>query len=227
MSRLPRLTLAGHPHLVLQRGVQSQPVFVDDEDYRLFLDKLAAAAQACRVAIHAYVLLESEVQILATPEDTNGLGRMMQSVGRTYVATFNRRHGRAGTLWQSRYRATVLEASAWLVAGMRYVETRPLYCGQPSAIDYPWSSAAHHVGRLASPLITDHPLYWRLGNTPFEREAAYRDFLQQGLTSKQIRQIEEATVKSWALGSEQFLHELGQQTDRRLRPMLRGRPPKK
>jgi len=226
VSRLPRLTLVGQPHLILQRGLRSQPVFVDDEDYRQFLAKLADAAAACRVAIHAYVLLEGEVQILATPEDTGGLSRMMQSVGRSYVAAFNRRHARAGTLWQGRYRATVIEAQPWLIACMRYVETRPLLGGQPNAQDYPWSSAAHHVGLKTSALVTDHPLYWRLGNTPFEREAFYRELLQRGLASIEVRRIEEAALKGWALGSERFLHEMGQQTTRRLRPAPRGRPVK-
>ena len=226
MSRLPRLALAGHPHLVLQRGVHGQPVFVDDEDHRLFIARLGEAAAACGVAIHAYVLLPGEVQILATPQEANGLGRMMQSVARTYVAAFNRRHGRAGTLWRSRYRATVLEAQALLVTCMRYVESRPVYAGQPSAVDYPWSSAAHHVGRQASPLVTDHPAYWRLGNTPFEREAAYRALLEQALTAKEMQRIEEAAEKGWALGSERFVQELSQQTPRRLRPLSRGRPAK-
>jgi putative transposase len=226
VSRLPRLTLAGQPHLVLQRGVQGQPVFVDDDDYRFFLARLADAAAACRVAIHAYVLLDSEVRVLATPEDATGLGRMMQSVGRTYVAAFNRRHGRSGTLWQARYRATVLEAESWFVNCMRHVESQPVHVGHPSAVDYPWSSAAHHVGRLASPLVTEHALYWRLGNTPFEREAAYRDLLERSLTSSQSTQIEEATLKGWALGSERFLRELGLQTTRRLAPKPRGRPAK-
>jgi len=226
MSRLPRLALGGHPHLILQRGVHSSSVFLDDEDHRIFLAQIAAAAAASRVEIHAYVLLDNEFQILATPEDAAGLSRMMQSVGRTYVASFNRRHGRSGTLWQARYKATVLEAPAFLVTCMRYVESRPVSRGQDSAIDYPWSSASHHVGREPSPLITDHPSYWQLGNTPFEREAAYRALLERSLTQQEMHRIEEATLKGWALGSERFLRDLSQQTDRRLHPLARGRPTK-
>ena len=226
MSRLSRLALGGHPHLIVQRGVHSSAVFLDDEDYRRFLSQLAAAAATNGVNVHAYVLLDNEFQVLATPEDGPGLSRMMQSVGRTYVASFNRRHDRSGTLWQGRYRATVLEASAYFVTCMRYVETRPIYRGHDSAIDYPWSSAAHHVGRQASTLIFDHTLYWQLGNTPFEREAAYRSLLERTLSPKEMKQIEEATTKAWALGSERFVRDLSQQTDRRLLPLARGRPVK-
>jgi putative transposase len=227
MSRLPRLAVGGHPHLIFQRALQGQPLFVDDDDRRLFLARLGEAAAASRVQLHAYVLLDAEVMLLATPEDARGLSRMMQAVGRSYVAAFNRRHGRLGTLWQGRYRATVLEASAWLVDCMRYVEAAPLRSGLPGAEDYEWSSAAHHVGRRSDPLVSDHVLFWQLGNTPFDREARYRSLLEQALTSKQLERIEHAGAKGWALGSERFLHEIGQQTTRRLQPAARGRPPRR
>ena len=224
MARLPRLSLGGHPHLIIQRGFPAQPLFVDDDDRRFFLIKLAEAARAQHVAVHAYVLLDTEVLLLATPKDDSGIGRMMQSIGRAYVAAFNRRHGRSGTLWQARYRACVLEAEPYLVACMRHVEARPLQFGHADALDYPWSSAAHHVGRQSLPFITEHPMYWGLGNTPFEREAAYRSALERALTHRETRQIEEAALKGWALGSDRFVHELGKHTDRRLRPLPRGRP---
>jgi len=224
MARLPRLSVGGLPHMIVQRGFPAQPLFVDDDDRRLFLAKLAEAARAQHVAVHAYVLLDAEIQLLATPKDASGIGRMMQSIGRAYVAAFNRRHGRSGTLWQARYRACVLEGEPFFIACMRYVEARPLHFGHVDAIDYPWSSAAHHVGRRALPFITEHPMYWHLGNTPFEREAVYRSTLERALTQHEIHQIEQAALKGWALGSDRFVHELGKHTDRRLRPLPRGRP---
>jgi putative transposase len=227
MSRLPRLAVGGHPHLIFQRGLQSQPLFVDDDDRRLFVARLGEAASACKVQLHAYVLLDAEVMLLATPEDAAGLSRMMQSIGRSYVAAFNRRHARLGTLWQGRYRATVIEASAWLVDCMRYVEAAALRHGVQSAADYEWSSAAHHVGRRTDPLITEHLLFWKLGNTPFDREANYRTQLEQALTRKQTERIEHAGANGWALGSDRFLQQIGDLTTRRLRPMARGRPTRK
>jgi len=222
MSRLPRLAVAGQPHLILLRAVQ--PLFVDDEDRRLFVTTLGRAAATCRVALHAYVLLDVEAMILATPEDASGLSLMMQSLGRSYVAAFNRRHGRRGTLWQGRYRAAVIEPAAWLVDCMRFVESAPLRFGLPNAADCEWSSAPHHIGRRPDPIVTDHTLYWRLGNTPFDREANYRTLLEQALTTSKAHRIEEAATKGWALGSERFLQEIGQRTTRRLKPTPRGRP---
>jgi putative transposase len=225
MSRLPRLAIGGHPHLVLQRGLQSQPIFIDDEDRRSFLARLREAAADCRVRVHAYVLLDHEVQLLATPEEAAGLSRLMQSVGRRYVAEFNRRHGRLGTLWQGRYRAAVLEPETWLVDCMRFVDTAPLRCGGVEhAVDYAWSSAAHHIGRRIDPVVSDHPMYWQLGNTPFDREARFRALLEQPLPAAHLARITHASAQGWALGSEQFLHELSRQTPRRLKPRARGRP---
>jgi putative transposase len=228
MSRLPRLAIAGQPHLVVQRGVASQPVFVDDEDRRAFLARLgeAAAATAHRVSVHAYALLDTEIHLVVTPADAAALSRMMQSLGRTYVAGFNRRHQRSGTLWQGRFRATVLEPERYLVAAMQYVETRPASAGFVDAIDYPWSSVAHHVGRQASSLITDHPVFWRLGNTPFDREAAYRRLIEHPLPEREASQLQMAVDKGWALGTDQFLHDMELVTRRRLRPLARGRPAK-
>jgi putative transposase len=110
---------------------------------------------------------------------------------------------------------------------MRYIELNPVRAGMVSEADeYPWSSARHHLGQGVDPLLTDHVLYWSLGNTPFEREAAYRALLAQSIDTQENRRITEACVHSWALGSAQFLERLDPVIARRLRPARRGRPPK-
>lgn len=224
MSRLPRLAIAGLPHLVLQRGAAGQAVFRDDQDRLDFLARLSESSAAHRVAVHAYILLDDEVQLVATPGDAGSLSRMMQSLGRTYVAHFNRRHQRGGTLWQGRFRATVFEPERYLISAMRLVEGRALTTGVLDAVDYPWSSAGHHVGRQSSSLVTDHPVFWGLGNTPFDREARYRELLAQPLPAREVNDLEQAVAKGWALGSASFVRELTQSTSRRLQPLPRGRP---
>lgn len=226
MSRLPRLALARHAHLVLQRTLPAQPAFVDDTDRAVFVNVLRSAAAAAGVAIHAYALFDREVRLLATPAEASGLSAMMQAVGRLYVAGFNRRHGRRGTLWDGRFRATVVDDATALVDAMRFVETPPPEAGLAHPADHPWSSAAHHVGRQASPLVSEHPGFWRLGNTPFEREALYRRLLEDGLPAARRAQIEAATLKGWALGPPEFAAALGAQTPRPVAPRRRGRPKK-
>lgn len=228
MARLPRLVVPHQPHHIIQRGIDRQPTFRDPADYTSFLGWLREAARQFGVAIHAYALLPEQVHLLATPSDVTGLGRMMQWVGRQYVPYFNNKYGRAGTLWQGRYKATVLDADRYFLACSRYIEMAPALAGLVSAAtDYGWSSYAHHVGAKPDPLITDHAVYWALGNTPFAREAAYRSLTEQALTEKEIAELRDATLKGWALGSEQFKDRLEKSIQRRVSPARRGRPPKK
>ena len=112
MARLPRLTLPGMAHYVIQRGNNLQPIFEDVQDYETMKDLMREMARRFQVDLHAYVLLPAQFHVLATPETEEGLPLFMQSVGRSYVRYFNNRHGRSGTLWEGRYRSTVLEASA-------------------------------------------------------------------------------------------------------------------
>jgi putative transposase len=219
--------MPGHLHLLLQRAQPGHALFSDAEDCRAYLDALRAASAGHGVAVHAYVLLPGEVRLLATPADGRALGRMVQAVGRRFAAASNLRHGRSGALWQRRFSATVVDAQAHFLDCLRYVEAAPVRAGlAASAPDYPWSSAAHHAGRNLATSIQEHPAYWALGNTPFEREARHGVLMEHVLTSSEVEQIEQSALRGWVLGSEVFAGQLAQQSLRRLTPLRRGRPAK-
>ena len=225
MARLPRLVIPNQPHHLIQRGVDRQAIFRETEDYVNFLARLREAAKQYKVAIHAYVLMTNHVHLLATPSDAEGLARMMQWVGRFYVPYFNQKYGRVGTLWQGRYRATVIDSERSFMLCSCYIDQNPVRAGiVATAGEYPWSSYLHHVGVKADPLVVDHALYWALGNTPFDREAAYKQMAEQALTSDQARQLADATNKGWPLGTEKFKSSLEKQGTLRVRPAKRGRP---
>jgi len=224
MARLPRLCVPGWPHLLIQLGHGRQAVFRDDADRRLFLDLLREAAIAHGVAIHAYALRDSEVRLLGTPSRPDSLSRMMQAIGRRYGSSFNRRHAHVGSLWEGRFRATVIEPERHLLTCMRYVE-RSL--AEEGDLERTWSSAPHHIGARSDPCVSDHREYWLLGNTPFDREAAYRKLSQQALTPDELNLLSGAALKGWPLGSDAFLDKLAGSTARRLVPLPRGRPAKR
>lgn len=225
MARLPRLIVPQQPHHIVQTGNDRRTVFCDGDDYLAFLGWLRDAARQYKVAIHAYVLLPHCLHLLASPSDSTGLGRMMQWVGRHYVPYFNAKHRRTGTLWQGRYRATVIDPDQYLLLDSRFIELCPVREGLVSnPADYPWSSCAAHVGAKSDPLINDHPRYWALGNTPFDRELAYKALLDQGLAPDMVRMLDEATRKGWPLGSDIFKSALTKQVKRRVTPAKRGRP---
>jgi putative transposase len=222
MARLPRLTLPGHLHHVLQLGNNRQPIFVDREDFETMLALLTDNAQRYAVAVHAYVLMDNHFHLLATPSTASGLPQMMQAVGRSYVQYFNRRHGRTGTLWEGRYRSTVLQPERYLLPCMVYLDLNPVRAGLVAqAADYLWSSHAHWLGLRVDRLLTPHALYWALGNTPFAREAAYAAAVQAGISSQEQAALTASALSGWALGEVEFVAELQKHTVRRV---TRGRP---
>lgn len=228
MARSARLVVPGQPHHLIQRGNDRRLIFREDADYRMFLDWLGSAACQFNVALHAYVLMPNHLHLLATPTDSTGLARMMQWVGRYYVPYFNHKYERVGTLWQGRYKTSVIDSERYLMVCMRYIELNPLRARLTTdAAQYRWSSYAHHSGAHADALITDHALYWALGNTPFAREAAYRALFEQALSERQISELAEVTLNGRALGSDQFKRQLERQTERRVFMGRPGRPVKK
>jgi putative transposase len=225
MARLPRLSVAGHAHHVVQRGNDGQAIFRDEVDRRQMLQLLETQAREHRVALHAYVLMDNHVHLLLTPATAEGLPKMMQAVGRRYVRWFNDRHGRSGTLWEGRYRSTVIEAERHLLPCMAYIDLNPVRAGLAAqAADYPWSSHTHYIGQRADRLVTPHALYWALGNTPFAREAAYTRLVAEGLSQQQQAALTDSAFKGWALGGPEFMAALQKQTARRLSKGKAGRP---
>jgi len=226
MARLARLTLPHFPHHVIQRGNNRQPIATSTQDFERLLQVIAEHAKTFQVAIHAYVLMDNHFHLLVTPSTADGLPRMMQAVGRTYVRYFNATHHRTGTLWEGRYKSTVIQAERYLLACMAYIDLNPVRAGMVlSPQDYPWSSHGHYLGRRVDRLVMPHALVWALGNTPFAREAAYAEMVQSGINSVQQAALTDATLAGWALGDEGFVADLQTRTLRRLSKSTPGRPP--
>ena len=225
MARLPRLTLPGYPHHVIQRGNNRQAIFMDSADFQRMLALLQANAQDQQVQIHAYVLMSNHLHLLLTPLQNDSLPKMMQAVGRSYVLYFNKRHGRSGTLWEGRYRSTLIQTERYLLACMAYIDLNPVRASMVvQAADYLWSSHGHYIGRQNEAWLSPHPLYWEMGNTPFAREAAYAAMVQSGIGQKQQQALTSSALSGWALGEDAFVEGLQKQTPRRVNAAKAGRP---
>jgi putative transposase len=225
MARLARLSIAGQPHHIVLRGTPGTLVFRAPDDYRFFLQCLRDAAVRRSVAIHAYVLMPDHVHLLATPATSMAIGRMIQSVGRRYVRWFNARYVRKGTIWAGRYRSSVIEAEHYLLACSRYIEANPVRAKLVSdASNFPWSSIRHHFGLAIDPVVTDHPSFWALGNTPFERQSAYRDFAENLDEKGVVEELRAGARGGQPIGSAEFLLELAKVCKRPLLRKPRGRP---
>ncbi|MBX9794968.1 MAG: transposase [Burkholderiaceae bacterium] len=229
MARLKRLVVPRVPHHVSQRVVAGGVAFVDASDRQAFVSALRSCSAEHGVAVLAYALLDHQVQLMLIPDRAESLGRMMQSLTRQYVGPFNRKHARTGALWQSRFSSAPVQSATHLLNCVIYVEQAPQRAGfQGAAFEYPWSSACHHAGLCSVGWLAAMPAdsaYWKLGNTPFERDAAYRRLLELALPAADIQKIESTVFKGWALGSDPFLADIGASMGRRSAPAPRGRPP--
>ncbi|MCX8522250.1 MAG: transposase [Rhodoferax sp.] len=225
MARLARLGFPGLPHHVIQRGHNRQPIFQSAADYQFMRDLLRESASAAAVEVHAYVLMPNHFHLLLTPRTEPALPQLLQTIGRRYVRYFNSAAQRSGTLWDGRYRSTILQAERYLLPCMASIDLNPVraaLCHEAS--DYPWSSHLHYIGRQPEKWLTPHPLFWALGNTPFAREAAYAALVASGVGVQQQQSLTDATLKGWALGDAAFLQRLQKDTPRRLTKGQAGRP---
>jgi putative transposase len=225
MARLPRLTLAGYPHHVIQRGNNRQAIFVTVADYQYLLGLIEENAKKFEVDVHAYVLMTNHFHLLATPQTDTALPQLMQAVGRSYVRYFNDSQSRTGSLWEGRYRSTLIEADRYLLACMAYIDLNPVRAAMVAEpLDYAWSSHGFYVGARADKLITPHALFWDLANTPFGREAAYADLVRAGISAEQQAALTKSALAGWALGEADFVADLQKRTERRVNKTKAGRP---
>jgi putative transposase len=228
MARLPRLSLPGYPQHIIQRGNNRQAISTCTADREILLTLIDENARKFAVAIHAYVLMDNHFHLLATPESADGVPQLMQATGRRYVRYFNDSQGRTGTLWEGRYRSTVIQAERHLLACMASIDLNPVRHGLVAqARDYPWSSHGHYAGLRTDRLVTPHPQYWALGNTPFAREAAYAQLVCDGVPPEQQQALTQSALSGWALGDSAFVAELQAQTPRRVSKVAAGRPTRK
>ena len=228
MARLKRFVVPRTAHHVLQRTVSGSAAFTDAADHIAYLSALRSCSLEHRVSVLAYALMAHQVHLVVVPDEAQSLGRMMQGVTRQYVGPYNRKHGRSGALWQGRFASAPVQSETDLLACALYVEQAPQRAAAlSSACEYPWSSAAHHAGLRTDAWLAAMPAgsgYWKLGNTPFERDAAYRQLLDQPQNDAQRQRIEAVVLKGWALGSASFVEEVGALAGRRPAPKPRGRP---
>jgi len=223
MARLPRFVLVGHPQHIIIRGNNREPVFTSDEDYRFFLDKLTDAAKKHQCDIHAYVLMTNHIHLLATPHKTDGISKMMQMLGRYYVQYFNYTYKRSGTLWEGRYKASLIDSDAYALLCYRYIELNPVRANMvqhPS--EYPWSSYRVNALGQYDALVTPHTMYYTLGHDETSRQTQYRSLFTAQIDEISLVQMREATNKAWVLGSEHFKQKIANQLNRRTDKLAKG-----
>ena len=223
MPRQPRFILPGHPQHIIVRGNNRDVIFNHRNDYLFFLDKLGDAIEKYECHLHAYVLMTNHVHFLMSPQTDVGISQVMQTVGRSYVQYFNKKYRRTGTLWEGRYKASLIGSEAYALTCYRYIELNPVRaCMVVSPEEYPWSSYQFNANGKKNDLVTPHDLYQRLGLSAAERSKAYRALFNGLFPESDVNQIRDATNKCWAIGDDEFIKGLSNKVARPLSPSKRG-----
>ncbi len=223
MARLPRYQISGQPQHVIQRGNNREIIFVTEKDYHYYLQKLFDGCRKFNCELHAYVLMTNHVHLLMTPASENGISKVMQYIGRYYVQYFNFQYQRTGTLWEGRYKATLLDSENYLLTCSRYIELNPIRAKMVKKPgDYPWSSFHYNALGKEDKLLTPHPIYQNLGSDSSQRQANYFALFDHQIPKQTLEEIRNATNKAWVLGNDRFKEKIETLLGRQVQPKARG-----
>lgn len=228
MARLKRVTPAHIPLHIIQRGNNREVCFASESDMKAYLKWLSKFSVQYEVSIHAHVLMTNHVHLLCTSKTDTGISKMMQSLGRMYVGYFNYHYKRTGTLWEGRYKSSVVDSRQYLLQLYRYIELNPVRAGMVTHPgEYTWSSYAYNALGISNTLNTPHEEYLNLGKDDSERSIVYKEFCTHITPNKVLTIIRKSINKGLALGSEDFIQQVETLTKLRVSAKKAGRPKKR
>ena len=223
MPRHARIVLPGVAIHAIQRGNNRSACFFGDQDRSFYLFHLARMLPRVRCALHAYCLMDNHVHLLLSAQTADGCASLMKSIGQIYAQYVNKTYQRCGNLWEGRFKSCLVQSEDYVLACHRYIELNPVRAGLVKRSgEYPWSSYGANAEGCASPLITMHEEYLRLGRTPSERQAAYRDLFAL-VPAEQLDEIRSATNSGYVLGSPTFKASMARTLGRRVEKAAPGR----
>jgi len=227
MPRKPRFFVAGTANHVIQRGNNKDVVFFEEEDYRQYLTILNEAATKHGVKIHAYILMTNHIHLLATADTTHGISQMMQQIGRFYVPYINFKYKRTGTLWEGRFKSSLVSDDIYVLACMRYIEMNPVRAQMVKAPqDYKWSSYHTNVRGAYDPVIMEHISYKGLAKSKKNQQEKYRDLFLEHLDAKVLTNIRNCAQTGTPLGNNKFKSQIESKLKIKVGYNTRGRPKK-
>ena len=227
MPRKPRFFVNGMPAHIVQRGHTRNPVFFEISDYQTYLGLLLDASRRYECEIHAYVLMTNHIHLLVTPSDKYSISRLMQAVNRLYVPYFNFTYGTSGSIWEGRFKASLINDQEYLLTCMRYIELNPVRANMVHLPEeYRWSSYGYNAHGDINELITPHNIYKELGSCREERLAVYKSLFKNYIDTNVISDIRKSCQTGTPLGNDRVREKIGQQLNCKVGHAKRGRPSK-
>ncbi|MBE9398255.1 transposase [Pontibacterium sp. N1Y112] len=221
MPRSGRLVVTGYPHHVIQRGHNKQPVFLEDEDYSYYLSSLKDWRCEYGVKLYAYCLMTNHIHLLLEPSTSEGLGLLMKRLAGRQTRYFNAKYLRNGTLWDGRYKSSVVDSDAYLFNCARYIELNPVRAGiVPTPQDYRWSSFNEHIGNSHFSNVCDTL-------SGLSDPENYEAYVSEGIGDDELSFIRSSVNRNQLTGSASFISKIERITSIRVEHRGRGRPRKK
>lgn len=228
MPRYPRLFLPDVPLHIVQRGHDRQPVFVQSDDFNYYLSNLAEAKLKMSVHLYAYCLMTNHVHLIVAPgDDVSSVSVFMRTIAARQTRYVNRLENRTGTLWEGRFKASLIDSEAYLLACCRYVDLNPVRAAIVSSPqDYRWSGYRSRAALEDCHLLDEHAVFNLLGQNHGERGCAYRRFVANGIGEDELALIRTAVRRNQLTGNQRFRNAIVERTGRRIPSRGQGRPSK-
>ncbi len=224
MPRIGRVVAFNMPHHVVQRGHNRNIVFADDDDYSYYLDTLREWSQILPVKVYAWCLMTNHVHLLLDPgDDIKSIGLLMKRLAGRQTRYINKREHRTGSLWDGRYKMSIVDSDQYFLQCCRYIERNPVKAKMVSRPEnYRWSSYRENAG-LSSPDIVDRQGYSNLARVSFDR---YREFVAENSSESEAEFISQRLESNRLTGGTKFVEEIELRTGIRLEYKRPGRPTK-
>ena len=228
MPRPLRILLPNTPHHIVQRGHNRQVVFVADDDYNYYRANLIHFKNELGCRIYAYCLMTNHVHLVVDPGDNpDSLSLLMKGVAGRQTRYVNKFEGRSGSLWEGRFKSSVISTTDYLAPCCRYIDLNPLRAGivaEPG--EHRWSSYCCKALGKKDPVVDCDESYLSSGHNRQERQAAYRQYVCDTIPEGEIKLIREALQRGQLTGDEKFRREVSQRLGIRISNKGPGRPKK-
>jgi putative transposase len=224
---MARIVVPNHPHHIVQRGHNKQIVFAATQDYEHYLANLRELKTALSVKVYAFCLMTNHVHLLLDPgDDPTSLAKLMKALAARTTHYRNRLEGRSGTLWESRYKSSLVQTDSYLLACSRYIEMNPVRAGMVANVrEYTWSSFnVRSKGESPKNWLDSDVCFDELGADHQERLARYVSFMEQSTPNSEIQLIRHALQRGQLTGNQKFTDDIEKIIGRRILARGPGRP---
>lgn len=217
MARKRRIEFPGALYHVIARGNNRQVTFKDDQDYKVYIDRLKRYQQRYNFILYAYTLMPNHVHMIIE-KDIIPLSKIMQGIQQSYTLYFHNKYKTVGHLFQGRYKAILIQREVYLQELVRYIHLNPFRASLvENPDDYPWSSHQVYIGKINQSFVRDDLIFQMLSSDITKAQKLYRQLIMDGMNNNYLRKFH-ADIGTCFLGSSEFIEECKRKAKKNIDP---------